>query len=355
MSTKINIKTKQRLNSARDLLDRGLISAQELAGVSAVEKSYVIGVSEHVASIIRGDVRSDPIAKQYIPDMRELDVESAEMEDPIGDGVNSPVKGVVHRYPDRVLLKVTHVCAVYCRYCFRREMVGPSAEGLTSDELARALDYIRAHGEIWEVILTGGDPLVTSARQMEALMDALCAISHVKVVRIHSRVPIADPKRVTADLCAALKREKAVYIALHINHANEITPEVERAICDLRAAGCTLLSHSVLLRGVNDCADILEVLMRRLVEIRVKPYYIYHPDMARGTGHFRLSVARGQEIMRQLLGAVSGLCQLSYMLDIPGGYGKVPVNPYYVETAADGRMILEDYQGEKHYYEDAVE
>jgi len=344
-----SIRSKSRLNSARDLLDRGLIARDDLAEISAVEARYTIGVSDHVAQLA---AKYPQVAKQYIPQGAELEGTRGEWSDPIGDEIHSPVKGIVHRYPDRVLLKATHVCAVYCRYCFRREMVGPGHDFLTSTDLAKAIDYIRAHRDIWEVILSGGDPMVLSERQMAALIENLSAIEHVKVIRIHTRVPVADPKRITAGVCAALNSKIAVYIVLHINHASEITPEVERAVCDLHAAGCTLLSQSVLLRGVNDDADILEDLMRRLVEMRVKPYYIHHPDMARGTQHFRLSVAHGQKILRSLLGRMSGLCQPLYMLDIPGGHGKVPINPYFIDMADDGRMIVEDYQGHRHYYDE---
>lgn len=349
----MSVLSKKRLSSARDLVEAGLVDDAAGADIDAVGREYAIGVSAHVAALARG---SEAVARQYVPDVRELDIKSVEMDDPIGDDVHSPVKGVVHRYPDRVLLKATHVCAVYCRYCFRREMVGQDTDQILShEEMVQALDYIRSRPEIWEVILTGGDPFVLSARQMGEILQGLQAIPHVKVVRFHTRVPIADPGRVSADLCEILQAcDKAVYVALHVNHPDEITPEVECALADLRAAGCVLLSQSVLLRGVNDDADVLEALMRRLVELSVKPYYIHHPDMARGTAHFRLSIAHGQEVMRALLGRVSGLCQPSYMLDIPGGYGKVSINPYYLDEGQDGTMIVEDYQGNRHFYQDGI-
>jgi len=349
----MSILYKKRLSSACDVVDAGLAAEDQAADITAVGAEYAIGLSAHVAELAG---KSQAVARQYVPDGRELVSRLEELGDPIGDDVYSPVKGVVHRYPDRVLLKACQVCAVYCRYCFRREMVGQDSDPVLShEEMVRALDYIRSRPEIWEVILTGGDPFVLSPRQLAVIMQGVAAMDHVKVIRFHTRVPVADPRRVGADLCEVLAASnQAVYVALHINHADEITPEVEAAIADLHKAGCVLLSQSVLLRGVNDNAQTLEDLLRALVALRVKPYYIHHPDMARGTGHFRLSIAEGQAIMRDLLGRVSGLCQPSYMLDIPGGYGKVPVNPYYLEQGDKGEIVVEDYQGNRHLYRDVM-
>jgi lysine 2,3-aminomutase len=337
---------KKKLRSQTD----GKINFDD-KGIEAVARRYAVGVTDHVMSSIQNS--NDAIAKQYIPDIRELKILPGESTDPIGDDVHSPVKGIVHRYPDRALLKLAHVCAVYCRYCFRREMVGkPDSEILKPQERNAALDYIRNNKNIWEVILTGGDPFVLSPRQINDTLNELCAIEHVKVIRIHTRVPVADPKRVTNELCNILKREKAVYVALHVNHAQELTKEVRIAIKKLFDANCVLLSQSVLLKGVNDDADILEDLFRELTALRVKPYYLHHPDLAPGTSHFRLSIKRGRQIMKQLLGRVSGLCQPHYMLDIPGGHGKLPIGPSYIEGSGD-HYILEDYNGVKHPYEES--
>lgn len=323
---------------------------------------YAYRVSDTVRDAIHGDVSNDPVAKQYIPTSSEMVRAIDEDDDPIGDEVHTSVKGIVHRYPDRVLFKLVNVCAVYCRYCFRREMVGPKAEGapdiLTPEELQVALDYIRNHEEIYEVILTGGDPLVMSARQLSEIMEALKAIPHVQVIRIHSRVPIADPGRLNSLVIKALTEKtnqsvlekKAVYIVVHVNHAQEITDDVVRALAELHKAGVNLFSQSVLLRGVNDNADILESLFRRLVALNVKPYYLHHPDHAPGTSHFRVSIEEGQKIMRRLLGRLSGLAQPTYMLDIPGGHGKVPLTPCYIESLGGNQYKLTDYQGEEHDY-----
>ncbi len=315
-----------------------------------VYEKYAFRITDQVKKTIHGGPDNDPVARQYIPQAEELYTTPEEHPDPIGDDTYSPVKGIVHRYPDRALFKIAHVCAVYCRYCFRREMVGPGGDILSPEEIDAALDYIRAHPEIFEIILTGGDPLVLSAKRLGALLDALEDIPHVKIIRIHSRVPIADPARITDDLAATLKRRTPVYIALHVNHVQEITPEVEEALARLRAVDCVLLSQSVLLRGVNDSADILETLYKKLLTLRIKPYYLHHPDFAPGTSHFRLTIKEGQSIMRALQGRISGLAQPHYMLDIPGGAGKVPLTPCYLAELEDGRYMVEDYRGGKHRY-----
>jgi lysine 2,3-aminomutase len=243
--------------------------------------------------------------------------------DPIGDDAHSPVEGMVHRYPDRVLLKPVHVCPAYCRFCFRREMVGPGKRPTLSPRaLDKALGYIEAHTEIWEVILTGGDPFLLSPRRAGALMQRLSAIAHVKVIRWHTRVPVVEPGLVTSAFVKALQADKAVYVVLHANHARELTAQARAACALLVDAGIPMLSQSVLLRGVNDNLDALAGLMRAFVETRIKPYYLHHPDLAPGTGHFRLSLEEGQALVRALRDEVSGLCQPTYVLDIPGGVSK---------------------------------
>jgi lysine 2,3-aminomutase len=297
----------------------------------------------------------DPIARQCIPDVAELEQGAGESSDPIGDDAWSPVEGIVHRYPDRVLFKVTHICAVYCRFCFRREMVGPGkTKALSPKALERALDYIRTHPEIWEVILTGGDPLVLSARRLRAILKGLANIDHVKVVRIHTRVPVADPARITPDLVRSIKiRGKPTYVAVHVNHPTELAAGARAACARMADAGIPLLSQTVLLAGVNDTPEIMGALMRALVECRIKPYYLHHGDLAPGTGHLRTDVAAGQDLMRQLRGRLSGLCQPSYVLDIPGGHGKSPVGPSYIESIGSNgsvHFLVEDFKGRRHRY-----
>ncbi|MSP89490.1 MAG: lysine-2,3-aminomutase-like protein [Alphaproteobacteria bacterium] len=332
------------------LIDAGLARDDQRAALDAVALRFTVAVTPDMIDLIDPADPADPIARQFAPDPAELTLRPGESGDPIGDEAHSPVKGIVHRYPDRVLLKPLHTCPVYCRFCFRREMVGPGAKALSAAELNAALDYIGTHKEIWEVIVTGGDPFMLSTRRLSTIMAALGRIPHVAVIRFHTRVPVAEPARVTPDLVAALKSDKAVYVAIHCNHARELTPAARQACRRLGRAGIPLLGQSVLLKGVNDNPATLEALMRALVAARIKPYYLHHGDLARGTGHFRTTIEEGQALMRALRGRVSGLCQPSYVLDLPGGHGKVPVGPGYLNRAGDGGYTVEDYRGRRHAY-----
>jgi len=350
------------LREPKELVASGLARSTDLANLEQVAARYSIAVTPEIARLIDPGDPSDPIARQFIPSAAELVVQSGERADPIGDNAHSPVAGIVHRYPDRVLLKLVHVCAVYCRFCFRREMVGPGMESALSDKAyATALAYIRGHREIWEVILTGGDPLMLSPRRLAEIMADLAAIDHIKIIRIHTRVPVADPARISTGMVAALKVVGATtWVALHANHARELTDQARAAVARLIDAGIPMVSQSVLLRGVNDSPEALEGLMRALVECRIKPYYLHHGDLAPGTAHLRTTLRSGQELVRHLRGRVSGLCQPDYVLDIPGGAGKSPVGPSYVSpqvsVAAEGeergetRYRVTDYCGDVHLY-----
>jgi lysine 2,3-aminomutase len=343
------------IRTPAQLYDHGLAPPEQAAALDAVAARYAVALPQALAELIDPSDPHDPIARQFVPDAAELDVQPQELADPIGDDAHSPVEGIVHRYPDRVLLKLTPVCAVYCRFCFRREMVGPEkGKVLSAAALTRALDYIRSRPEIWEVILTGGDPLVLSARRLRAVMQQLAGIVHVKVLRIHTRVPVAEPARVTAELVRAIKvRGRPTYVALHINHPRELSDAARAACARLADAGIPLLGQSVLLKGVNDTPEVLGELMRVLVECRIKPYYLHHGDLAPGTAHLRTEVARGQDLMRDLRGRLSGLCQPAYVLDIPGGHGKSPIGPNYVtQTGSNGsaHFVVEDYNGRPHRY-----
>jgi lysine 2,3-aminomutase len=310
-----------------------------------------VALTDHALDLIDPLDPFDPVAAQLVPRREELVTLPEELADPIGDVPHSPILGIVHRYPDRVLLKPLHVCPVYCRFCFRREVVGPSGGALSPDELRAALDWIRARPIVWEVILTGGDPLVLSARRIGALVKALAAIDHVQVIRIHTRVPVMDPARITDDLVDALRSPKATYVVLHANHPRELTAEATAACARIVDAGIPMLSQSVLLRGVNADAETLEALFRALVARRIKPYYLHHPDLAEGTSHFRVSLEEGQELMATLQGRVSGLCRPTYVLDIPGGHGKVPAGRAWIEGPdAEGRYQVTDPAGTTHRY-----
>ena len=344
-SQEASVAPRPVLRTIRSLEERGLTAPTERDALEDVAQRYAIALTPHLADLIDGGDRDDPIARQFIPSRRELMTTTAELADPIGDHAHSPIKGIVHRYPDRVLLKALHTCPVYCRFCFRREQVGPGGDVLNEAELEAALDYIRANPTIWEVILTGGDPLMLSPRRLGRILDALEAIPHVATLRLHSRVPVAEPTRIDPALLAVLVRDKPLWVAIHANHPRELTEAAKAACKGLTAVGATLLGQTVLLRGVNDDPAILESLFRAMVAARIKPYYLHHPDLAAGTAHFRLTIAEGQTIMRALRGRLSGLAQPTYVLDIPGGAGKGPIGPNMVESGG-----IRDAAGHLHAY-----
>jgi len=340
------------LRTVDALADAGLLERAHLPALEAVAARYAVAITPALADLIDPADPADPIARQFLPSEAELIAAPGELVDPIGDHTHSPVAGIVHRYPDRVLLKATHTCAVYCRFCFRREMVGPGkARALTPAQLDAALAYVESDPAIWEVILTGGDPLMLSPRRLAALMARLASIEHVKVIRFHTRIPVADPAMVTEAMVAAMKSPtQATYVALHANHVRELTPAARAACARIIDAGMPMLSQTVLLAGVNDDAESLAALMRAFVETRIKPYYLHHGDFAPGTAHFRTSLETGQALMRQLRGSLSGLCQPTYMLDLPGGHGKVPVGPGYLAGMLDACVSVEDPWGGTHAY-----
>lgn len=344
------------LRSAVDLRRAGLIEESDVAPLSAVAQRYAVALTEGVIETINISDPNDPVARQYLPAAAELQQSSNELADPIGDEAHSPLPGLVHRYPDRVLLKPTLVCPVYCRFCFRREQVGHNANApLTEEQLEQIFAYIAARPEIWEVIVSGGDPLALSSRRLSALINRLQHIDHVRVLRFHSRVPVAAPSLINAELVAALASAKqATYVLVHANHANELNAAAKAACTRLRRAGITLLSQTVLLKQVNDSVAALSALMRAFVEAQIVPYYLHHPDLAPGSAHFRVSIEDGQRLIKALRGQYSGLCQPEYVIDIPGGDGKSPLTPSYLSQCASnpGHYLLEDYRGVKHAYAD---
>ncbi len=330
------------LRSPKALAEAGLIDKAEVAALERVAAQYAVAITPAMAELMDHEA----IARQFLPSEAELNTLPEESADPVGDDTHSPVEGIVHRYPDRALLKLTHTCAVYCRFCFRREMVGPGqARALTPAALDTALAYVADTPAIWELIVTGGDPFVLSPRRIADLMARLAKIDHVKVVRFHTRVPAVDPAAITDELVSALKCEgKAVYVALHANHAAELTPAARAACARLVDAGIPMLGQTVLLKGVNDDPETLGALMRAMVETRIKPYYLHHHDLAPGTSHLRTTLAEGQAVMKALRGRWSGLCQPTYVLDIPGGHGKAPVGPGYLDED-EGATTVEDFNG----------
>jgi lysine 2,3-aminomutase len=340
---------RETLRSPAALAAAGLTPPERVTGLEEVASRYAVAITPAMVDLIDPADANDPIARQFLPEAAELETTAEERADPIGDDVHEVTPRLIHRYPDRVLLKLVSACAVYCRFCFRRETVG-QGEAMSRADLDRALRYISEHPDIWEVIVSGGDPLVASPRRLKALTASLAAIDHVKVVRFHTRVPVVAPDRITPEMVAALKADGATtWIAIHANHPRELTAEARAALAYLADAGIPLVSQTVLLRGVNDDAATLSALMRAFVECRVRPYYLHHADLAPGTSHFRTTIAEGQALMRAMRGRVSGLCQPTYVLDMPGGHGKVPVGPGYLR-ADGGGVSVEDFSGQRHAY-----
>ncbi len=345
----------RRLTTPDALIEAGLADRSRLPELEAVAKRYAIGLTPALAGLIAKGDPADPIARQFVPEGRELFRDPAEIDDPIGDDAKSPIKGLVHRYPDRVLIKLVAVCAVYCRFCFRRERIGPGSASLSRSEFAAALDYVRQRPQIWEVILTGGDPLTLSPRRVAEATRAIAAIEHVRTLRWHTRLPVAAPERVTAALARALSvGGKTVVVAVHANHPRELSAEARVACRRLAERGIMLVSQSVLLKGVNDDVGALEALMRAFVEAGVKPYYLHHGDLAPGTAHWRVPIARGRELMRLLRARLSGLAMPTYVLDIPGGHGKVAIGPQSIRPYGEGRYAVTDRLGVERVYVDRL-
>ena len=348
----MNAKTMRTVSDVAGLVKSGLVKAEDSPALRPVEEAFSVRLTPEVIAQISTARLDDPIFAQYVPQAAELVTQADELADPIGDDAHEKVKGLIHRYPDRVLLKPIQTCAVYCRFCFRREKVGHGVEGLSADELAAAIAYVAAHPEINEVILTGGDPFVLSARRLKGIVEKLAAIPHVSILRFHTRVPLVEPARITKDLVKAIKTHPAVHVVIHVNHPTELSSSVAKALALMVEAGIPLLSQSVLLRGVNDDAEVLGALFRKLVSLRVKPYYLHHLDKAFGTSHFRVPLAKGRELMAALQGRISGFSLPTYVIDIPGGFGKVPVNADYVRGVAPGEYEIADPWGRRHRYQE---
>jgi len=331
------------IRDAAALVEAGLAPSRDLHALQQVGARYAVAIPDAMRALI--EQPDDPIGRQFIPSPAELDAAPHERADPIGDDALSPLPGVVHRYADRALLKPLLICPVYCRFCFRREHVGPDGGLLSDAELDAAYAWFRGHPAIREVILTGGDPLMLSPRRLGEILRTLAGIRHIELLRIHSRVPVADPARVTAALAAAMEADTPVWLVVHANHAREFTPAAIAALRRIQAAGVPLLGQSVLLRGVNDSPEVLEALFRAMLRARVKPYYLHQLDPAPGTARFAVPVAEGQNILRALRGRLTGLAWPTYVLDIPGGHGKVPIGPNYLEGGT-----VRDPKGQKHEF-----
>ncbi len=321
--------------------------------LEAVLDEYKMAIPPYYLRLIDWDDPADPIRRQAVAAPGELVTLPEELHDPIGDRRWSPVPRLTHRYPDRVLIYPTYLCSMYCRFCFRKEQLNESESGYPHDDLAPALAYVAGHPEVREVILTGGDPLVLGDDKLARLLARIDAIPHVEAIRIHTRVPVTLPMRVTPELGAVLGSVRMLWIVTHFNHPRELTPEAVAACRLLHRSGAHLLNQNVLLKGVNDRAAVLAELYRGLVyRAGVKPYYLHHCDMTRGVGGFRTTIAEGQAIMKQLRGHISGLCLPTYVLDIPGGAGKSPLGPSYIQARDGDRWQIESYTGDVYEYRD---
>ncbi len=343
-----------RLNSIEDFEKVFPLTDSEKKALSA-SHLFRVEITPYFASLINPDDPDDPIRKQVIPTAGEIQPFTGMMEDSLAEDRHSPVPGLVHRYPDRVLMLVTTQCASYCRYCTRSRIVGDPTATFSRTDFEAQLEYIRRTPQIRDVLLSGGDPLTLAPKVLEELLTKLREIPHVEVIRIGSRVPVFMPQRVTGELTEMLQRFHPLWMNIHVNHPNEITAELADACDKLTRAGIPLGNQSVLLAGINDCPHIQKKLVQDLVRIRVRPYYLYQCDLVEGAGHFRTPVAKGFEILEALRGHTSGYAVPTYVVDAPGGGGKIPVGPSYMISMSDHKIVLRNYEGFITTYEEPVD
>ena len=318
----------------------------DLEEVKKIGRAFKIQITPYYASLIKK--KGDPIYKQVVTDLAEL-AENSGQEDPLEEDLDSPVPSIVHRYPDRVLFLVSHSCASYCRFCTRKRKVGDPTK-IHPRYIEDGVNYIKDHPEVRDVIISGGDPLILSDDKLEAILSQVRAIPHVEIMRLGSRVPCFLPQRITEKLVSMLKKYHPLYLNVHFNHPDEITPEAARALNLLADAGIPLGNQTVLLKGINDEVMVMRRLMQKLLTVRVRPYYIYQADYVKGTDHFRTTVEKGLEIYQGLRGWTSGLAVPQYVIDAPGGGGKIPLIPEYVQSISDEKVVLRNYAGEVYVY-----
>jgi lysine 2,3-aminomutase len=347
---------KHRITSL-DQLRRLLptLTPEEEAGTKLANTKLALAITPYFFNLIDPSDENCPIRRQVIPRIEETRTASWEMNDPCGEDAHSPVPGLVHRYPDRVLFLVTDRCASYCRYCTRSRLVSNATGYDFHPEYDKQIEYIRSHPEIRDVLLSGGDPLLLSDDKLEALLRQLRAIPHIEFLRIGTRIPIFLPQRITPELCAMLKKYHPLFISVHSNHPRELTTEVRDALGRLADAGIPLGNQSVLLKHVNDDAVILGALFQKLLMCRVRPYYLYQCDLISGSAHLRTSVRRGLEIMEQLRGHTTGYAVPQYVIDAPGGGGKVPINPGYILSHNNDRVVIRNFEGKVFEYPEAID
>ena len=336
---------KNRMENVDELKKYIKLTKEEEEGAKKCLQKFRMAITPYYLSLINPEDEFDPIRKQAIPTVDELTISPGDLVDPLHEDGDSPVPGLTHRYPDRVLLLITNQCSMYCRHCTRRRFAGHTDSCLSMEQIDKCIDYIAATPEVRDVLLSGGDALLVDDDFLEYIIKKLRAIKHVEIIRIGSRVPVVMPQRITPKLLNMLKKYHPIWINTHFNHQNEITEESKRACEAIADAGIPLGNQSVLLKGVNDCVHVMRKLVNELVRIRVRPYYIYQCDLSMGLGHFRTPVSKGIEIIEGLRGHTSGYCVPTFVVDAPGGGGKIPVMPNYVISQSNDRLILRNFEG----------
>ena len=341
---------RHRITSLEQMKEIIELTPEEIEGIKNSKGRLALAVTPYFASLMDPINPNCPIRRQAIPRIEEIRLSKNEMVDPLGEDKHSPVPGLVHRYPDRVLLLVTDQCAVYCRYCTRRRLVGSHERSITQGNFEEVLKYLKGHRKVRDVLLSGGDPLLLENERLEEMLSRLRAIPHIELLRIGTRVPVTLPQRITSGLVRMLKKYHPLMISIHFTHPKEITDQVRRACSELADGGIPLGSQTVLLKGINDKPYIMKKLVQELLKIRVRPYYIYQCDLAMGTEHFRTSVATGIQIMEKLRGHTTGYAVPTYVVDAPGGGGKIPLQPDYVVSKGRGKIVLRNYEGKVFEY-----
>jgi lysine 2,3-aminomutase len=341
---------KHRLTNAAQLEQFMTLTAEEKAGCEFANQKLSLAITPYFFNLIDRDDPDCPIRKQVIPRAGEMQLSAEEKLDSLGEDEHSPVPGLVHRYPDRVLFLVTDRCAAYCRYCTRSRLVSNAQHYDFHPAYQQGLHYIETHPEVRDVLISGGDPLLLSDKKLDHLLGRLRAIPHVEFIRIGSRIPVFLPQRITPGLCEVLRKHGPIWMSIHVNHPKEATLELKEACDRLAFAGVPLGNQSVLLRGINDDADVMKALVHRLLRMRVRPYYIYQMDLITGGAHFKADVRKGIEIIRALRGHTTGYAVPQYVIDAPGGGGKVPINPEYVEKITDEEVVFRNFEGRRYSY-----
>lgn len=336
---------KHRIHTVEELSEYLTLTEEEQNGINACLTTYRMAITPYYLSLVNPDDLADPIRRQAVPSEKELYIAPEDQLDPLHEEKDSPCTGLTHRYPDRVLFLVTNQCSMYCRHCTRRRFSGQVDTALTREQIDRSISYIREHEEVRDVLISGGDPLTLPDHTIEYILSSLRAIPHVEIIRIGTRMPVVLPQRITPELCEILKKYHPLWVNVQFNHPNEITAESTRACAMLLDAGIPLGNQSVLLTGVNDCVHVMRKLVRKLVQIRVRPYYIYQCDLSSGLSHFRTTVSKGMEIMEGLQGHTTGFAVPMYVIDAPGGGGKIPVMPNHVVSQGYRRYVLRNFEG----------